>query len=272
MNKGIQITKIVIGIIIIIVSLSFIFRYFNKNGNDNYKNMTIVRDDIISENINSVDLDWASGKVDILKSDDNNIRIVEKSFSKSNKAEVTVIDDKLSISKQPGFRFAFFNIGDRKTKGYLEIYLPEKEYNELEFDFTSGNYNIYDVKTKKLDLEITSGKADLKNVSANVLDLDATSGKIDFKGSSNDIKVDMTSGKSNVETSTMPSILEVDVTSGSTNVRLPENNGFELELEKRSGHFNSDFELSQSGNKYIYKNGDSKFKVDLTSGKVNISK
>ena len=65
MNKGIQITKIVIGIIIIIVSLSFIFRYFNKNDNENYKNMTIVRDEIISENIKSDDLDWPSGKVDV---------------------------------------------------------------------------------------------------------------------------------------------------------------------------------------------------------------
>lgn len=269
MNKGIQITKIVIAVIIIIVSISFILSYFNKNDNDNYIGMKVVRDDIISENIDSIDLEWPSGKVDILKSNDNNIRIIEKSTGKSTKSNINVSNNKLSITYKLSSGLIIFNT---RNKSYLEIYLPEKEYNELAFDFTSGNYNISDLKTKKLDLEITSGKVDFKNVSTNILDIDATSGKIDFNGSSSDIKLDMTSGKVNVETSIMPKALDIEITSGSANVRLPENNGFEVELEKISGQFNSDFELSQSGNKHIYKNGESKFKVDVSSGKVNILK
>lgn len=268
MNRTVEIVKIIVSIFVIVMVGVGVIIYMSEDGEGSTS--STVHDKKITDNINSVAINWNSDDVKIMKSPDNNIRIVEKNAN-SNKHRLSyeVKNDKLIINKKrEGFFIFNFNI----RRSNLELYLPDKEYEEIKLNFTSGDYEVYDVKTKKLDIYFTSGDISLEGVTAKELEIDYTSGDVEFNGSAEKVDLESTSGDSKIKTSTMLKELDVDITSGSAEVYIPENNGFITNVKASSGDFSGDFEYKTDGNKYYYKEGGPEFKVNLTSGSVKIKR
>jgi lia operon protein LiaG len=142
-------------------------------------------------------------------------------------------------------------------------------YNRIKTNFTSGDLQMDDVKMKYFDLKMTSGKTDVNNTTSDTLDIDITSGNIDIKGVFNDINAYATSGSMKIKTAVAPASLLINITSGNASVTIPDNEGFILCENKTSGFFHSDFKLDDYN---TYKNGQNKYKIKITSGRVNLFK
>lgn len=251
-------------------------------------------------NIKNINLDWSSGRINIYKSDSDKIRVIQKSKYELKEDELVNIDYKNeTISVKEGKKkIGFFFLGFGSISTSLDVYLPDKEFEEvyvkissgranvenlnlnkfkvkvssgkieiskvisqnIEANVSSGSIEMNDVKTSSLNSEVTSGKIEINNLNTNILKALVKSGKIDIDGSAKQMDLKATSGKILVDNNVLPESLDVKVTSGSIDVAIPENEGFEASYSVTSGSFKSDFDLYSNMSNLDKKNGEGKYK------------
>lgn len=259
MNRGLQIAKIAILVFIILILGGILIKGMYLGPGEPYVNSLKFK-----ENVSSVNIDLASGDVDVFKSNDNEVKVIEKSQGNGkSKVNIDVAGGELRIKEKSRFIFVF-NIFNRKTN--IEVYLPEKVYERFKVDSTSGNYLISDLTIKKVDIESTSGKMELNNITSDDLKVDITSGKAKIDGSSKKVEVDMTSGNVDIKSNTELEALDIDMTSGSVSVILPKSSNFAISSDITSGKIDNEFERINN----VEKGNKAQFNIALTSGKVNI--
>ena len=169
--------------------------------------------------IDSLDIDWVSGTINIKPHDGNEIVITEfaqRALYDNEKMSVSTHDNTLRIEYIEGNR-----IGRMPTK-HLEVLIPQSlssDMKRLVVDATSGRITLYDISAQIIYLNATSGGFDLSNVIADLITLDGTSGSVNISNSSStELRIDITSGSQNISGS-FDSIY-IDGTSG----RLTVNN------------------------------------------------
>ncbi|MGN0517501.1 MAG: DUF4097 family beta strand repeat-containing protein [Acutalibacteraceae bacterium] len=156
-----------------------------------------------------------------------------------------------------------------------EIYLSSlsltgKEIKRISIDNVSGKMTVNNITTDNLSVNTVSGGFAADNTTAKFFYIDNVSGKINLNGSFDKVEADTVSGDFTINSKTMLSDLAVDGVSAAINITIPENDGFELELDKASAYFKCEFETKNTGDLYIYKNRTSKFEIDTVSGNVNL--
>lgn len=298
-------TKIIIWIIVaIVLTMSLICLLVSNvrpNGVFSDKSQHIVYEEEFDvTNIKNIDLDWTSGSINIYKSDSDKIRVIQKSKYELKEDELVNIDYKNeTISVKEGKKkIGFFFLGFGSISTSLDVYLPDKEFEEvyvkissgraniegiklnkfkvkvssgkieirkvisqdIEANVSSGNIEMNDVKATSLNSEVTSGKIEVNNLNTNILKASVKSGKIDIEGSMKQLDLKATSGKILVGDNVLPESLDVKVTSGSIDVAIPENEGFEASYSVTSGSFKSDFDLYSNISNLDKKNGEGKYK------------
>lgn len=245
--------------------------------------------------INSVDIKWHTGNVNITQSDDDTMRLSQTSRYEVEQIEYSLSGGKLTIKQKTQWYFIFSFGGQSST---LELSLPKKQYDDFIFkmtsgtsdinnvsaksikiDTTSGNLTLNSIDSEKMSVDITSGDIYGKGVKSDKLSVDTTSGKISLYGEFTEILSETTSGQVEIETSVVPQKLDSDITSGKITIAIPDNDGFELSYKKTSGNLDSDFDLKSSINnkdkKYSYGNGSAsgrEYSVDITSGTFKLNK
>jgi len=201
------------------------FRYGDDFDNDFEENNTYHVSDA---SINSIDIDWISGRVTVIPYDGDDIVIREKSKGKideENCLRYRISGDTLEINY---FRqTAEFNFtGSINYSKQLEIKVPRalaKSLDELNFDAVSADLNIRDLHIASLDVDTTSGNLLGKNIEAKYVNMGTVSG---------DMKVTYTS---------CPKELNMDSTSGDCTISLPKGSSVTAELDSVSGDFSSEF-------------------------------
>ena len=96
-------------------------------GSHSRSDFVLVKEQFITDNITDISVEWISNYVEILKSENNEIRIVQKAEEKFPEDEVfsyKVSGGKLSI--KDGRKNKFRNGINTNDGTGLEIYLPEK--------------------------------------------------------------------------------------------------------------------------------------------------
>ncbi|MCC0632514.1 DUF4097 family beta strand repeat-containing protein [Clostridioides sp. ZZV15-6388] len=261
------------------------------SSNKNYDKYLTVKSESFSNKINNINVDWISGEVRVLKSNSNKIKLIQKApsnFSKKKIAKIRVDGNTLSIIDNSAKKF-FIGIGLPKST-VLELYLPEKLYNNINVSTTSADIystylksNMTDIesvsgniemsgKIDKITLETTSSNINIKKLDSKSVICNSVSGKIQLSGKTDDLKINTTSGDIKINSSEMLSSFKCDTISGDIDLYIPENSGFTLDFSKVSGNLNSSFKLLQDGDSYIYKNGTAKMYVDTTGANLNIRK
>jgi DUF4097 and DUF4098 domain-containing protein YvlB len=259
------------------------------------KEPTIVLQTIVlDDTIDSVDLEWYSGGVEITKSSDNKIHIVEKSsvqLEESKWVKPVVNGDTLVLHSRNKYNFVIFFLVNPDS--YLELQLPDQAYENFKTLVTSGNYSISDFDVNRFNLTMTSGNLHVNNmnsedmnitmtsgdsyfiqVNTNTFDINMTSGNTSFTGSiSNELDIEMTSGNLDLDTSNdSPNQLNIDMTSGNVNLTLSEDEGFQVAIDKTSGNFNPDSRLTRLNDSlYQYLDYKLNYSVDMTSGSLSIN-
>lgn len=254
----------------------------------------VLQNIVLDETITSVDLEWYAGGVEITKSADNKIHLVEKSsvqLDENRWVKPVVNGDTLVLHSRNKYNFVFFFF--QSPESYLELQLPDQVYESMRvyvtsgiysisdfeisnfnLNMTSGNLHVNNFKSDEIKVTMTSGDAFFINADTNRFDINMTSGNTSFNGSiSDDCNIEMTSGNLDLDTSIdSPRQLSVDMTSGNANITLSDEEGFQISLDKTSGNFNPDSKLTRLNDSlYQYLDFKLSYSVEMTSGSLGIN-
>lgn len=228
---------IIVGIVLIVVGVVIsrilgVSKYFPKE--DIYQTFQIQ--EISNLNINS-----GIAKINIQKSNDNNI-ILDATNLPKDRYEVTEKNNTLKITyKQKWFDFAGNSIFYNNNEAEITVYLPEKEYDNFEFDGGVGENNITDISVKnanidcgvgesifknfkvkdKVDIDIGVGETRFENCELNKSHIDAGVGEIYFSGKIlGDAEIDMGVGEAEFNIDGYKNNYEIDYDKGVGEVNI----------------------------------------------------
>ncbi|MDP3305570.1 MAG: DUF4097 family beta strand repeat-containing protein [Erysipelotrichaceae bacterium] len=278
------------------LAIFFIF----AQGSNPFSNFNPVKGDMrqlqqqtVNDDVTSISIEWIAGGVHVKKATDGKFQLVEKSqfdLDKKQWAAVTVNNGRLTIKsriKSIWNIFTFFT-----PSSYLELYLPEKLYDEFVMQSTSGEYIIEDLQAKSLNLEATSGNFDILRTTTEKMVIEVTSGDLDIDQSTTDSlqlkltsgdasyngvvrdswKAEMTSGRILANLlEVAPGDVDVEMTSGLIEMTFVKEADFEVRVEKTSGLFNANWPNANSSSPYRYQTGRDDYNVSMTSGIVTFN-
>jgi len=252
----------------------------------------VLYDVTLDQSVKSITIDWISGGVKIIPTNDDSIRIVEKAYEPVDKkkwADVTVLGTSLTIESKNKPLFFFMGLMTRST--YLEVYLPiTTSLNSLKLVGVSGNYSIDELYSDLTQITLTSGNLTIDNSYSGLLSLTMTSGnstitdsqilstnitmtsgRLDYHADTINFNAEMTSGLANLRFgNTNPESLSLSMTSGSSNIQLYGQTAFSVSVDKTSGSFNPNFSYVKNGSVYSYLSGGPMYTIDMTSGAVDL--
>ncbi|MCL2539737.1 MAG: DUF4097 domain-containing protein [Oscillospiraceae bacterium] len=241
--------------------------------------------------VSSVDIDWRSGAVEISLYDGEEIKFSESSYAditSDYRMRFAVEDSVLKIRfARSGVRFVNTFINRGKT---LTLQLPRDmvfdrfsvdaisatvsinglNAKDCVVDTVSGQISIFGAELKTLKTNSVSGRVDLDDVYADQLVADTISGRLEANGSFQSVSANSVSGSVNIDSAKMPERVAVDTVSGSLTLRIPENDGFEVNYSKVSGSFSCDFEVRQTNRTATHKGGGAKISLNTVSGSIRI--
>lgn len=228
----------------------------------------------ISDPINTVEVDWVSGKIDIAVYDGDTTVIDENEIEDEDyKLRYRVENGKLTVhSEKSGISFGVI----KRPKKELTIKIPRayaENLRALKINSTSAEINLNGLTVSETaEIDTVSGRVAASDFNAASLECDTVSGDIKVSGTIESFDLDSTSGSAEITTAVPLKKLETDTVSGNVTVTLPENSGFSLEFDTVSGDLNSELPLSKKNGKYICNDGSAKFEADSTSGDFKVKK
>lgn len=161
----------------------------------------------------------------------------------------------------------FFN-----TEKDVEILVPQSRAHRLgtvEFDAASGEHRLNGIGCAQLSIDQASGVMLMNDLSAKNAAIQLASGNITFTGEISDsLNIDQASGRSVFKLENEnPHVSDLSLASGDMSLLIPVAD-FELQLNKASGSFNSDFDLWSHDDVYMCKphDGDHQSKHASSSG------
>ena len=225
--------------------------------------------------IQNIEIDWVAGSIAIHKSDSLSNIIVEE-FSPAASQHNMVVKQSGQTLKiefcEESIKFPNFGINVDVSKD-LVIRVPRNwNCNNLEIDAAATDVNIQDLTIRELDFDGASGNLILDNCNIEELDIDTASGDVEFTGILENLDFDAASAKFYGEFFENPRNLNMDSMSGDLELVLPEDAGFELNMDTVSGSFDTDFLVGKHDKAYICGEGQCKIKVSAMSSDVSILK
>lgn len=262
---------------------------------------TVQKEDNISlDKCENITLDFSSYDVVISSTDDENLRVVQKSSStlkQEEKFSFSKYDNTIAIEEgKSKHGFGIFNFGSFNNE--IELFIPKKYDKSLEVKTRSGNIDVKSVMNlDKVNLAQSSGNFNSKeSITANEVNLEASSGNIKaqtlitklykIKTSSGNVDIKTLSGSGEVYASSgnikigygeVGEELKANASSGNIKLNLPKDISFEFYGQCTSGNIDTDFDVNyknKKGNEATAKIGNEPYKkinVETRSGNIEIN-
>lgn len=250
--------------------------------------------EIPADGISSLDITWHAGEVSIVPFDGDTIKLEEDAADNPDYA-LRYRNDGGRLTIKPCKSMNIRQKGPiRELDKTLTVYLPKalsEKLKSIDCETISAGLRINGLTAGSLKSETVSGILSSENcifngitadsvsgtialteVSVKNADLGTVSGSIKLNGTAEKIDAETVSAAISLELRNMPESLKTGSVSGQTTVNLPENNGFELSLDKVSGKLKNDFPMTADGNRHIYKNGGPHYDCETISGNVYFKK
>ena len=264
----------------------------------------------ISDRVEALDIDWQSGRVDLVTHNGGGVIVTEKdgnalavehrvhwwldgttlrirfcasgeriTFFEQDKKELTVsLPDDLMLSDLKIVSVSASVAAARMKAGEINITTASGEIDlsceaeEISLNSASGKIELEQKgHSESISANSASGKINLGFESAEKADLETASGEISVSAVKVDgISVKTVSGGISLSFDETPEACKARSVSESIGMVLPESKGFAVQFNTVSGEFFSDFALKKDGNRYIFGDGNADIKIDTTSGGVNI--
>ncbi|MBQ8293707.1 MAG: DUF4097 family beta strand repeat protein [Bacilli bacterium] len=229
----------------------------------------------LDKSIEQIDVDWVSGKINIIRTtSDDQIYVYEtanKTLDKKEELRYYLKDGVLDI------RFA--------EKGWQDFNNLNKELTiALPNDFNLDSLNITTIAADveiggivcNLDIETVLGDINGQLQLCDEVDIETVSGNIELTMSSPK-EFDFSSVSGDIEVlimDTFPAMTNwegnIDTVSGDIKVCLNKWASFLFEIETVSGDISSDFPCIIKNNEYLYQNDDNKCDISSVSGNIHI--
>lgn len=255
-------------------SIFNIGNFINMGNTNDYSTKPIK---LLPDEINSVEINWISGEINICPSNDEYFRAEDDYNGNKEKLKLCwKLEEKtLKIAFGKSSKFGFWN--NHKDKK-LDVYIPEvslSKINELEIDTVSSDINIdfseSELNIKELEIDTTSGNTSITGVSSLSVNIDSVSGGISYHGKAEKISVDSVSGDTELLFDTLPLKGKFDSISGSVKLSIFGEDSFSADFSSVSGKFKCDLPTTNHGDKYIYGEGKSDLSFESVSGDVIIN-
>lgn len=225
-----------------------------------------------TEKIESVDIEWASGKVDITTGGSGSVTVKETAKTELSDKE------KVHTWVNGGVLYVKFCKSGEKVDGdsdkRVEITLPEGVVlDKLTAEASSADVKVNGVSAKTASFEASSGE----------LDYYGNAGSIDFETSSGDISVsanitgkfstESSSGEHIIKLGSTPSSTRIESSSGDVKLTLPESAGFNATIDTSSGDVSYELPMQKTGdNSYTCGSSNNELGIETSSGDVKILK
>lgn len=322
--RGKAITRIVVWGLLALVALNALAAAFTSNflGNmsifklgsftmDTYKyknaDSYTVGGGEISEDIDTITIDWRGGSVDVKTYDGSTVKISETGAKDEDDAlRYRVNDGKLDIRYRKSY---FWIIGFmRESEKQLTVLVPrtmslekleigavsaatsanvsaehftvngvsgkteiaDVKCKSLTVDTVSGNVNIQNCSGEKLDVNGVSGTTEAAQCDFGEIDIDTVSGDTVYSGGTGSVKFSSTSAEGRFD---IPADAHVDAETVSGNVTVAITSGepgFYLEFDTVSGDTDIGFATTSKNGNYTCGSGETKYNIDTVSGDIDI--
>jgi lia operon protein LiaG len=229
-----MIVLFIVGILgtLVIVSASGGFSLDTYNVNDK----AVVN----NVDISRVEIDLSSSDVTINPSDTDEITVemygkISKKLKKKLKLDVQERGQTLKIGLA-GEDQIKFNIGVLIVDTNVEVILPQKIYDSIKIDTSSGDILIQDLKAKETIFETSSGDITARNLYTEVNRLHSSSGEMELSNVTGDIEAESSSGDMVIDYVNANGNLDAKTSSGDVSVTYQnEPNSLAIDFHGSSG-------------------------------------
>jgi lia operon protein LiaG len=301
-----QINIAIWGIIAVFLTILLVYGIASGKGKGggflmfNFKNTkaSVQKEENISlDKCNNITLDFSSYDVVISSTDEENLKVIQRSNMELNEEEkFSFSKDDTTIAIEKGKSknmFKLFNFGSYNNQ--IELFIPKKYNKSLEVKTSSGNIEVKgDITLDKVNVSQTSGDFQgRKSITANEVNLKAssgnieaetfiakaykirvTSGDVDIKSLSGSGEVEASSGNINISYKDIGEELNARATSGNIELNIPVDISFEFYGKCSSGDIDTSFDVgyrSKKKNEATAKIGNSPYKkINVTASSGNI--
>lgn len=219
--------------------------------------------------IREIEIDWVSGKIQIIPTEIDHIRVNETAAHANTEAMLCRKDgDTLKISFCKGELASLKGIGTKD----LTIQVPKGwSCRKLEIDAASPKISVQGLTADEVDLDTAGGESRFDSCTLGKLDADTASGNLYLTGTLKNLEYDSASGSVEAELDNVPSKISMDTASGSLSLKLPKGAGFAVALDSLSGKLDSDFPTTLDGGRYLCGDGACKIEMESMSGSVTVN-
>lgn len=243
----------------------------------------------IAERITKLDIEWVSGKVEIVRHAGDAVVFSEKANKELNEEfslhywlDGTTL--RIKFAKSGSWDFS-------DLKKTLTVEIPETlALEDLALDVVSADIETEKITAEKAEIDSVSGgiilgadsldQLEIEGVSGEIfieaeqigeLTVDTVSGAVDTAVGKIDVfEADSTSGSVRLSVDVLPEKVRLETISGDVSLYLPENSDFAANIDTVSGEFGSDFAVKKNGDDYICGTGKADLEIETTSGDIDI--
>lgn len=162
-----------IAILLIIIGFTGML-FTGKSADDMVTAEKEFRDEIRVLNI-AID----NGKVIVLPSSDESIRLELEAIGPDDKMKATVSGNELSITVNDNQK-KWYHFPSVNTTPELTIYVPEKELAEVMIDSDNGSIIAESIQSETVTVSTGNGYTELENVTGSTVDVESNNGKINL--------------------------------------------------------------------------------------------
>lgn len=173
---------IIVAIVIIMATVCIVLIMQGKwgiDGNDP-SGYIAIKEENIQQDVSVINVNWVSGDVQVKKSWNNQICIVQKGsedYPQKQLFSTKTEGNTLYIEDTRGYGINMFGF-QKQANTDLVLYLPDKEYQQLNGNFVSANVTIDTCNTQHLSLKTISGTIFMEKGKCGSMELNTTSGDI----------------------------------------------------------------------------------------------
>ncbi len=244
-----------------------------------------------ADEVHTIDVQLQAGDATVRVSEGEQVEVT----GESDELEVRLSNGVLSVRQgKTASSFVMFGLG--LSRADVELKLPAKVWDAVRINTTNGDIDLKTMlRAREIELHSASGdiyadcacaeRISLKSASGDIeaaelegnVQAESMSGDVTVSGVLAGVHATSVSGDVDVNTSVLPGSLIVKSTSGDCAVRLPEGEGFTVELSTTTGDLITDFELlgrvgRKSGNATYLDGGNRNFRISSTSGDIALKK
>ncbi|WP_010098393.1 DUF4097 family beta strand repeat-containing protein [Ornithinibacillus scapharcae] len=228
---------------------------------------------IENANLTQIEIETENAKIEVLPTDEKNIKLeftAPASEYDKYKLKLEEAGDTLSIElKEKRIRFLYFDTSFDFTGPVLKLYLPQKQYEELNIDGVNGRIDVKQIEVAYADIETINGKIELEELTTVETEVSSENGGIELHHVDGNISSEVTNGSTLLVTDNLERSIDLESVNGKITIQSSkEPTNATIEVSVVNGKVNI---FGDNARVKTYGDGKHHIKVETVNGGVTFS-